>query len=178
MDSIERTIHVSWQHRVLFTDHVFDPANATLCDTLISSQPQHPARVMVVLDDVLVAAQPALLETIPTYFAFFSKGLHLVDPPLVQEGGEQAKNSWESVSELHSFIAQHHLDRHSYIVSIGGGALLDVTGFAAATAHRGIRLVRVPTTTLSQCDSGVGVKNGINAFNKKNFIGTFAPPFA
>src|SRR5262249_47001338 len=49
---------------------------------------------------------------------------------------------------------------------------------AAATAHRGIRLVRVPTTTLSQCDSGVGVKNGINAFNKKNFIGTFAPPFA
>jgi 3-dehydroquinate synthase len=61
---------------------------------------------------------------------------------------------------------------------VGGGALLDMVGLAAATAHRGIRHVRVPTTTLSQDDSGVGVKNGINAFGKKNFIGTFAPPFA
>jgi 3-dehydroquinate synthase len=51
-------------------------------------------------------------------------------------------------------------------------------GLAAATAHRGVRHVRIPTTTLSQCDSGVGVKNGINAFGKKNFIGTFSPPFA
>jgi 3-dehydroquinate synthase len=61
---------------------------------------------------------------------------------------------------------------------VGGGALLDVVGLAAATAHRGVRHVRIPTTTLSQADSGVGVKNGINAFGKKNFIGTFAPPFA
>ena len=51
-------------------------------------------------------------------------------------------------------------------------------GFAAATGHRGVRLVRFPTTTLSQDDSGVGVKNGINAFKKKNFIGTFAVPYA
>jgi 3-dehydroquinate synthase len=64
------------------------------------------------------------------------------------------------------------------LIAIGGGALLDVAGFAAATAHRGVRHVRIPTTTLSQADSGVGVKNGINAFGKKNFIGTFAPPFA
>jgi 3-dehydroquinate synthase len=56
--------------------------------------------------------------------------------------------------------------------------LLDVVGLAAATAHRGVRHVRIPTTTLSQADSGVGVKNGINAFGKKNFIGTFAPPYA
>jgi len=53
-----------------------------------------------------------------------------------------------------------------------------VAGFAAATAHRGVRLVRLPTTTLSQADSGVGVKNGLNAFGQKNFIGTFTPPFA
>ena len=61
-------------------------------------------------------------------------------------------------------------------IAVGGGALLDVAGFAAATAHRGVRHVRIPTTTLAQADSGVGVKNGINAFGKKNFIGTFAPP--
>jgi 3-dehydroquinate synthase len=63
-------------------------------------------------------------------------------------------------------------------MGVGGGALLDVAGLAAATAHRGVRHVRVPTTVLSQNDSGVGVKNGINAFDKKNFIGTFAPPYA
>jgi len=64
------------------------------------------------------------------------------------------------------------------LIAVGGGALLDAAGFAAATAHRGIRHVRIPTTNLSQADSGIGVKNGINAFGKKNFIGTFAPPHA
>jgi 3-dehydroquinate synthase len=82
------------------------------------------------------------------------------------------------VDQLHAEIEHHGIDRHSYLLAIGGGALLDAAGFAAATAHRGVRLVRLPTTTLSQADGGVGVKNGVNAFGKKNFIGTFAPPFA
>ncbi|HSA79279.1 MAG TPA: 3-dehydroquinate synthase, partial [Geminicoccaceae bacterium] len=69
-------------------------------------------------------------------------------------------------------------DRHSYVIAIGGGALLDAVGLAAATIHRGVRLIRVPTTVLSQDDSGVGVKNGVNLFGVKNFCGTFAPPFA
>jgi 3-dehydroquinate synthase len=94
------------------------------------------------------------------------------------KGGEQTKASWSAVAELHAAIDRHHIDRHSYLIAVGGGALLDMTGLAAATAHRGVRHIRIPTTTLSQCDSGVGVKNGINAFGKKNFIGTFAPPFA
>ncbi len=64
------------------------------------------------------------------------------------------------------------------MIAIGGGAVLDAAGYAAATAHRGIRLIRVPTTVLSQDDSAMGVKNGINAFGKKNYLGTFAPPFA
>ena len=63
-------------------------------------------------------------------------------------------------------------------MAIGGGAVLDAAGYAAATAHRGIRLIRVPTTVLAQDDSAMGVKNGINAFGKKNYLGTFAPPFA
>ncbi|MDQ2656276.1 MAG: 3-dehydroquinate synthase, partial [Bacteroidota bacterium] len=66
----------------------------------------------------------------------------------------------------------------SYLVAIGGGSVLDVAGYAAAVSHRGIRHIRIPTTVLSQNDSGVGVKNGINYFNKKNFLGTFAPPVA
>ncbi len=113
-----------------------------------------------------------------TYFAGVSPRLKLVCPPLVIEGGERTKNSYFHVSEIHSHIDRYHIDRHSYVIAVGGGALLDMAGFAAATAHRGVRHVRIPTTTLSQADSGVGVKNGINAFGKKNFIGAFAPPFA
>jgi 3-dehydroquinate synthase len=126
----------------------------------------------------LAQAQPDLLERIQDYFTAHGDALQLVCPPLVIEGGERTKNSYFHVSEIQSHIDRYHIDRHSYVIAIGGGALLDMAGLAAATAHRGVRHIRLPSTTLSQCDSGVGVKNGINAFGKKNFIGAFAPPFA
>lgn len=68
--------------------------------------------------------------------------------------------------------------RHSFVVVIGGGAVIDMVGYAAAIGHRGVKLIRIPTTVLSQNDSAVGVKNSVNAFGKKNFVGTFAPPYA
>jgi 3-dehydroquinate synthase len=70
------------------------------------------------------------------------------------------------------------VDRQSFLAIIGGGAVLDMACFAASISHRGVRQVRIPTTVLSQNDSGIGVKNGINFFGKKNFIGAFSPPFA
>ena len=70
------------------------------------------------------------------------------------------------------------IDRHSSVIAIGGGAMLDVVGFAAAITHRGVRLIRMPTTVLAQNDAGIGVKNGVNYLGKKNFLGSFAPPFA
>jgi len=178
MDLIERTIRVSWQHRVLFTDHVFAPANPTLRDNLGRDEQGAPRRALVVLDESLAAAQPGLAVAIEAYFKANPDAARLVAPPINCKGGEQTKASWSSVSELLAAIDRHHIDRHSYLIAVGGGALLDMAGLAAATAHRGLRHIRIPTTTLSQCDSGVGVKNGINAFGKKNFIGTFSPPFA
>jgi 3-dehydroquinate synthase len=175
MDSIECTIQATWQHRVLFTEAIFDPANPVLKETLGIG---HRSTSLVVVDESLSTALPALPATISRYFAIHDPPLHLICQPLVRKGGEQAKNSWGNVSEVHRAIDMYHMDRHSYVIAVGGGALLDQVGLAAATAHRGVRHVRIPTTTLSQCDSGVGVKNGINAFGKKNFIGTFAPPFA
>ena len=86
-------------------------------------------------------------------------------------GGEAAKADDHLVREVWAAIDAAHLDRHSYALVIGGGAFLDAVGYAAATAHRGVRLVRFPTTTLSQDDSGVGVKCAINAFGKKNWVG-------
>lgn len=178
MSSIERTVQVSFKHRVLFTQGVFNPENPTLRDVLVNEQRAKPHKALIVVDETLASAQPFLLRTIEAYFAEHRESIHLVCAPMIIEGGERAKNSFFHVSEIQSQAEKHHIDRHSYIIAVGGGALLDVVGLAAATAHRGVRHVRIPTTTLSQDDSGVGVKNGINAFGKKNFIGTFAPPFA
>ena len=175
MSVIERSIQVGWQLRVFFTENVFAPDNLILRDALADRAPR---KVLVVLDDSLAQAQPELEKQIEKYFSAHAETVKLVRPPLFVCGSETAKNSPTIVSEIQSHIDRHHIDRHSYLIAIGGGALLDVAGFAAATAHRGVRHVRIPTTTLSQADSGVGVKNGLNAFGKKNFIGTFAPPFA
>jgi 3-dehydroquinate synthase len=93
-------------------------------------------------------------------------------------GGEAVKNDIEILERMLKCINAADLDRRSYIVVIGGGAVLDAVGLSAAVSHRGIRLVRIPTTTLAQADSGVGVKNSVNLFGKKNWCGTFAVPWA
>ena len=178
LSRIERTISVSWHHQVLFTKNVFDTENPTLRNTLVEEEAGDPSKTLIVLDEALATAMPTLVSEIEAYFKTHSDSLNLVCPPIVMEGGERTKNSYFHVSEVQSHVDRYHIDRHAYLICVGGGALLDMVGLAASTAHRGIRHVRVPTTTLSQDDSGVGVKNGINAFGKKNFIGTFAPPFA
>ncbi len=178
MSVIQRSIQVGWQLRVFFTEDVFAPANLVLKTALGNDAGQASRKALVVLDESLAHARPDLARQIEDYFSAPDGNVKLAGPPLVIEGGERAKNSPLQVAEIHSQIDRHHLDRHSYLIAVGGGALLDAAGFAAATAHRGIRHVRIPTTTLSQADSGIGVKNGINAFGKKNFIGTFAPPHA
>jgi 3-dehydroquinate synthase len=102
----------------------------------------------------------------------------LVGEMITLPGGEVTKNSEEYFQKIVHAVNDHGIDRHSYLVAIGGGSVLDVAGYAAAVSHRGIRHIRIPTTVLSQNDSGVGVKNGINYFNKKNFLGSFTPPVA
>ena len=177
MSLIERTISISFQHRVYFAKNVFALGNPLLKEILAGTGGQVP-KVLVVLDESLHLAQPALAPQIETWFKNNGDSSRLVCAPLILEGGERVKNSYFHVSEIQSVIDRYHIDRHSYVLAVGGGALLDLVGLAAATAHRGVRHVRIPTTTLSQDDSGVGVKNGMNAFGKKNFIGTFAVPWA
>src|SRR5882724_10133428 len=178
MSGIQHSIQVGYELRVHFTQNAFEPGNLVLRNTLVDAASSRIYKALVILDESLAQAQPALAAQIETYFATHSDRIKLVCPPIIIEGGERTKNSYFHVSEVHSQIDRFHIDRHSYLIGIGRGALLDMLGLAAATAHRGIRHIRIPTTTLSQDDSGVGVKNGINAFGKKNFIGAFAPPFA
>jgi 3-dehydroquinate synthase len=177
MSAIQCTIQVSYQLRVHFSRNVFAPANPLLREILVGEPGERVHGVLVVLDESLALARPALAGEIEAFFANAPR-LKLLSPPMIIEGGERTKNSCFHVTDIHSRIDRCHLDRHSYVIAVGGGALLDMVGLAASTAHRGVRHVRIPTTTLSQADSGVGVKNGINAFGKKNFIGTFTPPFA
>ncbi len=176
--SIERTITVPFAHRIYFTRSVFSSQNHLLAGLIPRAVSGSQAKALVVIDQGVAEAFPTLSDQVVSCFSRENSPIKLVRPPLLATGGEAAKQSSDLVDELHRQIDQQGICRHSYLIAIGGGALLDAAGFASATAHRGVRHIRLPTTTLSQADGGVGVKNGINAFGKKNFIGTFSPPFA
>src|SRR6185369_10597341 len=121
---------------------------------------------------------PDLAAAIGRYVDRHGERLALVAPPVVIPGGERSKNDPAVLADLHARLHRLGVSTQSVVVIVGGGAVLDMVGYAAATTHRGVRVVRVPTTVLAQNDSGVSVKNGVNAFGAKNFLGTFAPPFA
>ncbi len=174
-----RPIPVTFHHRVAFTHGAFDPKNLTLRDLVAEAcDLDGSAKVLVLLDSGVAAADPKLAGHISQYFAVHTDTLNLVTDPILLTGGEACKNDWSLVEKIWKAIEYFKICRHSYVIAIGGGAFLDLAGFGAATAHRGIRLIRMPTTTLSQGDGGVGVKNGVNYFGKKNWIGTFSVPFA
>jgi 3-dehydroquinate synthase len=175
---IEQRVEVTFRYRVLFTEDVFALDNPILAETIASTETDTPTRFLCILEDGVAGARPELVAAIQAYARRYCEFVELVEAPLVVPGGERVKNDPRLVEQVQDAIHGGAICRHSYVVAIGGGALLDMVGYAAATAHRGVRLVRIPTTVLAQCDSGVGVKNSINAFGKKNFLGTFAPPAA
>jgi 3-dehydroquinate synthase len=175
---IQHAIQVTHTHRILFTRGVFAPGNVTLRELLLVDAGVKVPRVLVFVDDRVVAANAGLLASIPAYARAHAEVMELAGEPVVGPGGEGCKNDFERVEQCWRAIEEAMLDRHSYVLVIGGGAVLDLVCFAASTAHRGIRHVRLPTTTLSQGDGGVGVKNGVNFFGKKNWVGSFAVPFA
>jgi 3-dehydroquinate synthase len=178
LPAIEQHVEVTFRYRVLFTEDAFALDNPLLAHTIASQEQDTPARFLCVLEDGVARHRPGLVRAIQAYARRFREFVELVEEPIVVPGGERVKNDPHFVELVHAAIHRAAVDRHSYVVAVGGGALLDMAGYAAATAHRGVRLIRVPTTVLAQADSGVGVKNGINAFGKKNFVGTFAPPAA
>ena len=139
---------------------------------LMPSNSDQPGRALVYLDAGVAAAWPVLTQRIGTWFSAHADRVHLVAAPELVRGGEAGKDGLAIVHEVASRCAELGLDRHSYLIAIGGGAVLDAIGLAAALIHRGLRLIRLPTTTLGQCDAGLGVKNAVNAFGQKNFLGT------
>lgn len=175
---LERTIHLELVHRIEFTRDLFSPVNSVLSDVVSKSGSSEPSKFIVFVDGGVVGGKQNLLREIVSWFNAKDGELELVDSPFVLPGAEACKNDWSLIPEIWEKMNRNSIDRHSYVLAIGGGAFLDMVGFAASTAHRGVRLIRVPTTSLSQGDGGVGVKNGINYFGKKNWVGSFSVPFA
>ncbi|XXT21403.1 3-dehydroquinate synthase [Sorangium sp. So ce429] len=171
-------IAVPFEYPVYFTESVFSPGNGDLASAIAAKEPRRRHRVLPVIDGGVAAAWPSIADDIARYADAHAERLSLAADPIVVPGGEAAKNDGAATAALQARLDALGMDRQSFVMIVGGGAVLDMAGYAAATVHRGVRVVRIPTTVLAQADSGVGVKNGVNAFGKKNLLGTFAPPFA
>ncbi|WP_111640444.1 3-dehydroquinate synthase [Marinimicrobium alkaliphilum] len=177
MWQIDQAFTMPYAFPVCFDRDTFNPDNTTLIDQLTrAGHKRH--RVLPVIDDQVLAGHPQLLERLSAYAAAHAEHLELIEPALIVRGGEVCKSDPKEVDEFYQRTQTDRIDRHSFALVIGGGAVIDAMGYAAATAHRGIRLIRMPTTVLAQNDAGIGVKNAINFQGRKNYLGTFAPPYA
>jgi 3-dehydroquinate synthase len=174
----ELPIKLQHQHRLIFTRNVFDPANPVLAELLTPREPGDKARAVMFWDGGLDLAFPGIAGRIEAWFKANAARVKLEVPLVALPGGEEVKNDFRHLERAWATINQARLCRHSFVIVLGGGAMLDMIGFAASTAHRGIPLVRLPTTSLSQGDGGIGVKNGVNYFEKKNWLGSFVVPHA
>jgi 3-dehydroquinate synthase len=179
VDSVQvQRFAVEYDYPVVFTRHAFDPVNLHLLDVLRRREPGKRHRVAVFIDGGVAQAIPTLLGQIQAYFQAHATHIELVGEAVVLQGGEDCKNDPDLITKLLKILSDKAIDRHSYALAIGGGAILDAVGYAAAIFHRGVRHIRFPTTVLGQDDSGVGVKNAVNWLGLKNLVGTFAPPWA
>jgi len=171
MEPILSSFTLSYRYVVHFTHGAFEPSNGLVRDFLMEMGTR---RMLLAIEEALVSRNPQLPAAVAGYLA--ATGIPF--SVSVLPGGEKAKENDAVVKELYRTIESEKLCRQSCVAAIGGGAFLDVVGFASATMHRGIPHLRFPSTLLAQADAGVGVKNGINFAGKKNLVGTFAPPCA
>jgi 3-dehydroquinate synthase len=178
LDSVSFPITLRHEHRLIFTRDVFAAGNDTLARLLTPREPGGVARAVVFWDGGLDQAFPGFAGKLRQWFAGRTDRVCLEADPVALSGGESVKNDFQHLERVWSTINSAKLCRHSFVIAIGGGAVLDMVGFGAATAHRGIPIIRLPTTSLSQADGGLGVKNGVNYFHKKNWLGSFVVPHA
>lgn len=179
MQTIKQRFQVEYNYAVFFTQHLFDTQNPLLKDFFQEYTEQgFQRKALVIVDEGFEQTQPDLKSNIRAYFSQNAAHIQLAPEIISVPGGEACKNDPSQFDKLVEAVDVFGIDRHSFVIGIGGGAVLDLVGYAAAVSHRGIKLIRIPTTVLAQNDSGVGVKNSINFHGKKNFLGTFAPPVA
>lgn len=174
---ISQSFTLKYEYKLHFTEHLFNLDNDLFLNIIQDYRKKEAVKMIFVVDNGVYSGHPKLLDDIKRYCEQHASHIRIMEL-MVMDGGEETKNNASNVTQIVASVNENSICRHSFVVAIGGGALIDMVGYAAAIAHRGVKLIRIPTTVLSQNDAAVGVKNGINAFEKKNFIGTFAPPYA
>ncbi len=133
---------------------------------------QHIAgRKVAIVTNTTVA--PLYLERVAAPLRAAGREVH----PIILPDGEEYKN-WASLMQVFDALLANKCDRKTTLVALGGGVIGDLTGFAAASYMRGVPFVQIPTTLLSQVDSSVGGKTGLNHPLGKNMIGAFYQPRA
>jgi 3-dehydroquinate synthase len=178
MNYLQQSFNIKFEYKVFFTSGLFRLANPLFNNFLEGiAHGSNTRKILFVIDQGFMDAGNDIITEIREYFKV-NQAVQLVPEIIMIPGGELVKNDIIYFDRILEAVNTCKIDRHSFIAAIGGGSLLDLVGYAAAVSHRGIRHIRIPTTVLSQNDSGIGVKNGINYFGKKNFLGTFAPPVA
>lgn len=180
METIEQSFQIQYHYAVYFTQQLFSLSNPLLQEFFdkTNTETGFQRKALVVVDEGFLKHHPDLGRELEQYFSTNIPHIQLAPELISVPGGEECKNDPAQFEKLVRAVDVYGIDRHSFVIGIGGGAILDLVGYAAAVSHRGIKLIRIPTTVLSQNDSGVGVKNSINYKGKKNFLGTFAPPVA
>lgn len=177
MYQIDQRFTVSYEFPVCFTRSSFAVGNPVLRDIVVRAG-QRAHKLLPVIDEQVLRDHPQLLDQLQTYANHHGDVIELILPPLMVRAGEICKSDPIEVDQFYRITQERNIDRHSFALVIGGGSVIDAMGYAAATAHRGIRLIRMPTTVLGQNDAGIGVKNAVNYLGRKNYLGTFVPPFA
>lgn len=177
LSKISRSFSVKYDYTLYFTENLFSLKNSLLFDVLNSFDKKNIIKTLFIIDDGVYNSHPNIKKKIADYCLKFSTKIEL-KKILIFKGGEIEKNNKESFQKILKSINDYNICRHSFIIVIGGGAIIDMAGYASTIAHRGVKLIRIPTTVLAQNDAAVGVKNSINEFGKKNFLGTFSPPYA
>ncbi|HWV16801.1 MAG TPA: 3-dehydroquinate synthase [Cellvibrio sp.] len=177
MYQIDQRFTVSYEFPVCFTRAAFAVDNLVVRNVVArAGNTRH--KLFPVFDEQVLASQPELLSQLQGYAEQHSDIIELILPPLMVRSGEICKTDPIEVEQFYRITQERNIDRHSFVLVVGGGSVIDAIGYAAATAHRGIRLIRMPTTVLGQNDAGVGVKNAVNFLGRKNYLGTFVPPYA
>jgi 3-dehydroquinate synthase len=178
ISGVHQRLSIPFEFPVYFHRDTFSPANPLLATTIDRLHEKCRHRVMVCVDKGAARAWPHCNARIEAYFKAHQDVLELAGPIETITGGEQAKQNLAGLTRMIELMAERNLARQSVVLIIGGGSILDMVGLAASLVHRGLRVIRMPTTVVGQNDVGVGVKTGIDLFGSKNFLGTFAPPFA
>jgi 3-dehydroquinate synthase len=197
------TCSAKFQHRVWWSDHVLTPGNAAFAAALAdvhghcvafvdSGVAQSWPNLQHQLADAFAALQITPLKSARTsshaetnsrlQHSSVAETAETFPPSLAHfemiPGGEACKDGLKFAERVAKICFDHGVNRHGAVIAIGGGAVLDAVGFGAAIAHRGVRMIRIPTTTLAQDDSAMGVKCGVNMYGQKNALGCFTSPWA